>query len=122
MGGSREQGIGVTPTQLSGLTGKSAKLDPGRVHEDKGEVHFHDDKAKKKCAVAVDVAAKAFDRFSSGVRKGDEITMIASDGESAVTITAIEEKSKNENVPAFDVKIRKVGRNVAALTNFFAGN
>lgn len=49
--------------------------DPGkvvgnlRIHENNGEVHFHDDQNKRKVAVPVDIMYKAWDRLTEGKEK-----------------------------------------------------
>ncbi len=81
MGGSFEKN---TPATKSGKT-----IGHIRMHINSGEVHFHDDKAKKKCAMSVADYHAAMVDFRSRIPIGGSKTLIGIDGKTSLIMTKV---------------------------------
>jgi hypothetical protein len=62
MGGEREKVLDVSKPSSTGISIGTSK-NPIRMHENQGEVHFHDDKAKLKVAVPCEQFWKDWQAF-----------------------------------------------------------
>ena len=118
MGGQREQ---VLDPPRSQPKGKTKLLTPSgnkvRIHENKGEVHFHDDTARKKCAVDVADFAAAYDKFigSGVVEEGKQLRLTDKAGKTTVVLTLIIGDELDVDIAVEDVKY---GPNLAKLRRF----
>lgn len=63
MGGERETTV---PNSAPTVKGGNANIGKVRIHENKGEVHFHDDAANLKVAVPVAIWYEAWQRLQRG--------------------------------------------------------
>tara|TARA_Y100000310_G_scaffold328692_1_gene397229 strand:- start:1389 stop:1766 length:378 start_codon:yes stop_codon:yes gene_type:complete len=124
MGGENEKVV-ETPRATSAPFGKTAKtVGKIRIHENAGEVHFHDDKKKLKVAVPVADFMERWETFQLDPFRGDSLRLFDSENETAVIL---QPDNIDLNAPdkPFDVAIYlhkvKLGTAFQALSDFHAG-
>jgi len=114
MGGSFEKNL--TAPRSTSLTS------PVRTHINKstGEVHFHDDKANKKCAITVADYHAAMSDFDNKVSVGQKKTLVGVDGKTAVHWEKIinDQGEVDAEITVDDVSI---GSNLQMLKDLAAG-
>lgn len=113
MGGAREQTV-------ESPAAKGGKIKSIRFHENDGEIHFHDDKAKPKIKVAVPVADfwSAWEKFK-GNPLHEPIQLFDLKNGTSVTINGVYTDDGVDASIALD-KI-KFGKTFSALDGFVQG-
>ncbi len=105
MGGERETVV----AQKSSTSPEATLLGEIRIHESKGEVHFHDDKAKLKVAIPVHVWSSVWQELST-LRK-TKWTYADSDNEAVLRVKMKRSKGKSGSNLEATVRLEKCTTN-----------
>lgn len=114
MGGLNEKIISSSPVAMS----QSVRPVTGfRIHENKGEVHIHDDDNHKKVAVDAAYFRSAWGKFI--LLPNEQMTLIGKDGKTAALFVAV----LTSNVPDVAVSIVDIDpqTNLSKICDFVAG-
>jgi hypothetical protein len=119
MGGDLEKTM-VPKKAQSGLSPKSQNRIRHHINGNTGEVHFHDDTAKKKVAVDVADYHKFMDDFKLKCGVGDSKSLIGKDGRSVVIFECIINDQNEIDVNEY-IEDVKLGNNYQQLLDLAAG-
>ena len=98
------------------MTPNDLQVNSVRIHENRGEVHLHDDTSKKKCSVDTTDFWSAWNGFKKDLRDGKSTTLIGKDGKTSAKLTAcIDDDKLDVQVLVSDIEL---GQNFKSIDNF----